>query len=175
MAYADENLAEDVRNLLKRRKVSIRAAAAEIGIPYRSMQNYLSGESRMPATVLISILDVYAGGDLRFLRNGDHLLRHGDLFDAVIAVLGGGLLSKYVSAPADAKAFLEFEEDPEFRHRCIGAASEIAVRISEEYSNFWEKRRYSGVFPTIKELRELRQQRAAHVGGTTASDAEEKP
>lgn len=161
MTYDDQQLVEDIKSLMKQRKVSARAMSASIGVPYRSIQNYLSGKSRFPAIVMISMLD-HLGADIRMLRHGDNLLRHADIYDAVHRVLGDQLLKIDVSKlgrKSRPGGLGPTPEDIELAARRNGAASEIAVQLSEAYDEFVRDHRVPGHMPTIKELRAMSAQR----------------
>lgn len=82
----DIALAELFRELLKLVGKSQRDLSRDIGVPYRSVQKYLSGETRIPASFLIAVcrcLDV----EVDFLINGDFRPRQTTLYDAVIRAL----------------------------------------------------------------------------------------
>lgn len=159
MTYTDEQLVSDIKRLLKERKRSLRSLASLIGVPYRTMQNYMSGESRIPAAVLIAIVDELSGGDLRYLRHGDHLLRHADLFDAIIQVLGDELLSLNPDKIGSRRMLTTAYEDPEIHSRYTVLASKLAEQISLAYSTLVANRQHHGVFTTIKEIKERREAR----------------
>jgi transcriptional regulator with XRE-family HTH domain len=48
-----DEIAARTATVAKRMGLSLRALAREIDLPYRSLQNYLSGESRLPADVVV--------------------------------------------------------------------------------------------------------------------------
>lgn len=89
---SDAFLAEQIRALLKQVRKSQRDVSRELGVPYRSVQTYLAGETRIPATFLLDLcrwLDV----EPEYLTTGEFRLRRSDLYDAVIRGLdGAGLL-----------------------------------------------------------------------------------
>lgn len=156
MSYDDPQLVADLKALLKARKRSARSVSQAIGVPYRSMQNYLSGESRMPATVLIKTLDEL-GSDIRRLRHGDNLLRHADIFDAVYKVFGdylGRIPLDGIGARATWPDERSMTPEAMTAHARRGeTATELAVRLSEAYDAFVRDQRAPGHMPTIKELR----------------------
>lgn len=158
MAYDEEALIRDLKALMKQRKRSARSISQAINVPYRSMQNYLSGESRTPAIVLIAILDEL-GADLRLLRSGDNLLRHADIYDAVHRVFGD-YLSKIdleeIGQRRHTNRRTLLPEDLEEQVRRSRIALELAVRLSEAYDEFVRNQEAPGQFPTVKELRERR-------------------
>lgn len=82
----DAELAEKIRELLMTSRKSQMDVSRDLGVPYRSVQKYMSGETRIPATFLIALcrsLDV----ELDYLVTGDFRPRQWELFDAVIRVL----------------------------------------------------------------------------------------
>lgn len=158
MTYDEETLIRDLKALMKRKKRSARAISQSIGVPYRSIQNYLSGESRIPAVVLIKMLDDL-GATIRMLRFGDDLLSHSDLFDAVYRVFGESLneidLDKIGKRGAPIISRLSTPEELAAHRRRGEIASELAVRLSEAYDEFSRSNQFAtGHFPTIKEIRQ---------------------
>lgn len=158
MAYDEETLLRDLKALMKHKKRSARSISQSIGVPYRSMQNYLSGESRIPAIVLVKILDEL-GATLRMLRFGDDLLSHSDLFDAVYRVFGEFLnqidLKEIGKRSSSVISRLSTPEELEAHRRRGEVASEVAVRLSEAYDEYSRSNQFSpGPFPTIKEIRQ---------------------
>jgi len=78
----DDRLVAALKSALKTRKVSMRALSDGLSIPYRSLQNYFSGESRMPADVLLRICEEI-GLEADYLLKNSFEVSHGDLYDAV--------------------------------------------------------------------------------------------
>lgn len=152
MAYEEADLIEDLKRLLADKKVSLRFLSHEIKIPYRSMQNYFSGESRMPAIIFIKILDYFAC-DIKYLRTGDNLLSHEDLYDTMFKVFGDALIDimklklgeRKLTGPAYNKEHREKME----------AAYELAVKISEVYDIYTKDNILNRRRLTIKELRQI--------------------
>ena len=154
MPYTDAELANDLRNIMKKYKRSARSLSQKIGLPYRSMQNYMSGETRIPAVVLIEILE-YLGSDIQEMRQGNRLLRHGDIYDAVFRVFGDYLLNIDLKEIGK-KTLIEDFGSPEIliKHQeKLIIASELAVRLSEAYDEFARDHGLNGRSPTIKEIR----------------------
>ncbi|WP_129221561.1 helix-turn-helix domain-containing protein [Lichenibacterium ramalinae] len=79
---SDEEMLARLRDALKRKSVSLRHLSQALGVPYRSVQNYLGGETRMPASFLINVCG-YVGLEPSFLYNGDFRPHYHDLKDAV--------------------------------------------------------------------------------------------
>ena len=82
----DAALAEKIRELLKLTRKSQMDVSRELGVPYRSVQKYLAGETRIPATFLIALcrsLDV----EMDYLVTGDFRPRQWEMVDAVVRAL----------------------------------------------------------------------------------------
>lgn len=126
----DEVLAVRLRELLKLTKKSQRDLSRFTGVPYRSVQTYLSGETRIPATFLLAVctcLDV----EPDFLVKGDFKPRKIDLYDAVYKALSEeGLLGIDVTL-----------EDHSRRVRISG---EMTFMIGEYYDQFRKKSLFKG-------------------------------
>lgn len=153
MTYDEANLIEDLKKLLANKKASLRSVSQEIDVPYRSMQNYFSGKSRIPAVVLIKILDHFAC-DIKYLRTGDNLLNHEDLYDTMFKVFGDALIDINKLKLGDNKL-----SGPEYHQEQIEkaeAAYILAVRISEIYDIYTRENTLNRHRLTIKEIRQAR-------------------
>lgn len=53
--YSDEVLAGRLKALIDGRGISIKAASEAIGVPYRTLQNQLMGNNRMPASTFLKL------------------------------------------------------------------------------------------------------------------------
>ena len=82
----DALLAERIRDVLKLAGKSQRDVSRELEIPYRSVQTYLAGETRIPATFLLALCQ-NIGLEPDYLVSGDFRPRRADLYDAVIRAL----------------------------------------------------------------------------------------
>ena len=82
----DHQVIEGVRALMKKRRVTLKLLSKELEIPYRTLQNYLNGESRFPASVFISIC-VYLGLEPPYIISNTFEISEWDLFDAVNVAL----------------------------------------------------------------------------------------
>lgn len=78
----EDELLVRLRDALKRKRVSLRHLSQVLGVPYRSVQNYMGGETRMPASFLINVCG-YIGLEPSFLYHGDFRPHYYDLKDAV--------------------------------------------------------------------------------------------
>lgn len=153
MPYDDRQLAESLRSILEEKRVTIRTLSRDLDIPYRSMQNYLSGKNRIPATVLISILDKL-GVDLHYMRYRDHMLRHSDLYDAIWDTLGDNLLT--IELPSRNR-YLDPQNNSDDRskfNKKQSTATALSILISEKYDSY--SRRYYGT-PPSKTFRQLKE------------------
>jgi transcriptional regulator with XRE-family HTH domain len=79
----DAFLAERLREVLKLTGKSQRHVSRALEVPYRSVQTYLAGETRIPATFLLAICQ-YLELEPDYLITGDFRPRRLDLYDAVI-------------------------------------------------------------------------------------------
>lgn len=82
---------DGIERALKSKKWTKRQLSEYTGIPYRSIQNYLSGTTKMPAVVYIKICTAL-GIDNQYVLQGNFELHHMDLWDALWDALGDGLL-----------------------------------------------------------------------------------
>lgn len=55
----DQLITRRIRNLLKNRKVTYREFASKCGLPYRTVQNYLSDNARIPADFVAKTCDIF--------------------------------------------------------------------------------------------------------------------
>lgn len=166
--YDEQNLIDDLRRLLKERRMSLRELSRAIDVPYRSIQNYLSGENRMPAIVLVRALEVL-GSDTRYLRTGDNLLRHSDILDAIWLTIGDELLAIDTNKLGRNEIRSYIDNDKHTEKRRI--AHLLAVKLSESYDECTKDHKYlRKSLPTIKELREKWQEQEAKRGGHSAID-----
>jgi transcriptional regulator with XRE-family HTH domain len=168
VAYEETDLIEDLKLLLQNRKKSLRSVSAEIGVPYRSMQNYFSGESRIPALLMVKILD-YLGADIRYMRTRDDILSNADIYDAICEVLGDNIFYIDLSRPKRG----EFDLNKSEVHRAkIETASELAIQLSEAYDKFSQSHMTLQPMLTIKEQRERRASHKQLAYKTKANDDE---
>lgn len=89
-SFSDEELARRLRFLMDEQGETIKDAAETIGVPYRTLQNQLNGNNKMPASTfakLVSMLNV----PLSFVVSGRVELSHRALANALKEVLGKSL------------------------------------------------------------------------------------
>ncbi|MFD2183585.1 helix-turn-helix domain-containing protein [Rhodoplanes azumiensis] len=55
---SDQRVAERIRVLMKRRDVTIRELSEKSGLPYRTVQNYLTGKVSLPIAFIVKCCDV---------------------------------------------------------------------------------------------------------------------
>lgn len=84
--FIEKDLAETIKSVLKSKKISMRKLSEEIDIPYRTVQNYLNGDARIPAVFLLKVCH-YLDIESDYLIYKDFLLRGSDFYDAVYDVL----------------------------------------------------------------------------------------
>lgn len=129
MDDANLSLVSVLKGVLKKKRVSMRHLSDKLNIPYRSLQNYMSGESRMPADVLLSITKEI-GLEADYLLENGFYLTHYDMYDAVISVLGEVI--PWIDIGRTGVAELRSEPSSERTHQ-LSVAHILAVKLSEEY------------------------------------------
>lgn len=169
MRYDEQSLARDLRALFEQRGKSARSVAIAIDLPYRSMQNYLAGSSKMPASVLVSILDEL-GSDLVELRTGRRLLGHWILQEAITRALGDELLKVSLEGPLQSiRQIPPDRRSPDEQEKVDLAnrvAAQLSVKISEAYDAFARENVGRGHLPTIDDIRRWSADRAQGEGKT---------
>ncbi len=83
---SDAELVERLRRVLKQKGVSQRDLSSTLGVPYRSVQNYLSGDTRIPAVFFIEVCR-YIGVEMEYFGRGDFRPDFESLSDAVAAAI----------------------------------------------------------------------------------------
>jgi hypothetical protein len=126
----DQELIDGLRALMKARKVSVKTLAAGIGIPYRTLQNYLIGETRFPASVFLSASE-YLGVDQHYIITKSFELAHCSLVDAIIRVFGDSLCQMETDIESNGVRITD-KPITERSHRNVVAAI-LAAKISREY------------------------------------------
>lgn len=139
---SDDRIIAALKSALKTRKVSMRALSESLSIPYRSLQNYFSGESRMPADVLLRIC-AEIGLEADYLLKSGFEVVHGDLYDAVhkvfkdvlpwIEIRGGSQLG-IRKEPLQDKP----EAGVRDRSELLTVAYILTVRLNEAYAHYRE-------------------------------------
>lgn len=124
--FIDELIVNGVKRALGEKRWSVRQLSSLTDIPYRTLQKYTSGETKMPAAALVRICDVL-DVDLYYLVHGEFDLNHIALWDALWDVLGDGLLDiKYAPSDHDMSDMSQHQQKQE-------AASEMAAKIRSAY------------------------------------------
>ncbi|QND52786.1 helix-turn-helix transcriptional regulator [Phyllobacterium sp. 628] len=91
MSNLDQKIRDGLKNTLSRIDWTMRDLSEATDIPYRTLQNYLSGKTKMPASTLIAICDLLRI-DLKFILEGEFDVAHWPLYDALWATFGDFLL-----------------------------------------------------------------------------------
>jgi transcriptional regulator with XRE-family HTH domain len=91
MADLDHELREGIKRSMVEIEWTMRDLSSATGIPYRSVQNYLTGKSRMPAAVLVEICQAMTI-DVEYVLNGTMNAQKWPLFDALWDAFGDFLL-----------------------------------------------------------------------------------
>jgi lambda repressor-like predicted transcriptional regulator len=123
----DAQLVAGIKSAMKLGKVSMRALSERTGLPYRSLQNYLSGTTKMPASAYVLICE-NLGIDNQYVLEGNFQLRYHPLWDALFRVLGNGLLSAQFEA-------IDYSEpyDMDSHRLRQRRADDLARKISSAY------------------------------------------
>jgi hypothetical protein len=79
-----------LRSLVEQRRLKMTDVAAEIGVPYRSLQNYLYGTTRMPLEVYIELC-AHVGVTADYPFEGRFKLDHHTLQKAIADVFGDSI------------------------------------------------------------------------------------
>lgn len=84
---SESDIVDALRVLISRRKLKLVDIAETLGIPYRSLQNYMYKKARMPLDVYIRLCGV-VGVTTDYPILGRFKLSHHDLQHALIEVMG---------------------------------------------------------------------------------------
>ena len=84
--FDDAELAKRLRDVLILRRRSQRDVSRELNIPYRTLQNYLSGDVKIPAVVMMRICHLL-GVESDYLIYQDFKLPRPDVHDAIVRAL----------------------------------------------------------------------------------------
>jgi len=139
--FDDVSLAESLRNILKKKKVSLRQLSEALSVPYRTIQNYLAGDQKIPAVFFLRICH-YIGIDPSYFIYGDFRLNQNDMYDAVYEVLDRlNLLPPHQvqNFPEGGQIVSSLE-----RNQMV---SSIAVQLIERYDHWSAKRIEGGICP----------------------------
>jgi len=128
----DDWLVVALRDALKARRVSMRHLSESLSIPYRSIQNYVSGESRIPGDVLLRIC-AEIGLEPQHLLTGSFEVSHSDLYDAVFQVFGD--LLSLIDFDSGAKITLR-ETASKDRSEAMTVAHILTRRLNEAYARY---------------------------------------
>jgi len=125
----NDRIISGIKRVMKERKRSIKSMSESTGLPYRSLQNYLSGSSRLPADVYVKILEVL-DVDNQYIMEGTFHLKYWPLWDSLWASLGDSLVN------TEYKPDTGFPDDMEFHNRKQLAAAKLLERINDNYNKF---------------------------------------
>ena len=121
------NIPENLSCIMKEDNITMRMLSDARGVPYRSVQNYLSGKSRMPADVFVSFCS-YLDVDINYIRTGKFNIYHWSLWDALYDVFGDGIFDfKF-------KEELSIDDDTfENRVKRTEIAKDVAIKLEKAY------------------------------------------
>jgi transcriptional regulator with XRE-family HTH domain len=131
----DQSIIDGLRALMKKKKISVRTLAEQINIPYRTLQNYLTGATRFPVSVFLAASEAL-GLERHYIVSNSLELSHWDLHDAILTVFGDLLDRIRVDEKGN---ILEILADPvkDGSHKAI-VSSILAGKLSKEYARFRE-------------------------------------
>ena len=151
----NERIILGIKRAMKLSRVSMKALSQDTGVPYRSIQNYLSGGTRMPADVYVQILEVL-GVDNQYILHGNFHLKHFPLWDSLWAALGDSLVN------TEFRPDTGFPDNMAFHNQKQAAALSLMERLSRGYNEYYQqylKDQY-GKLETVPERYELALKRA---------------
>ena len=123
--FDDFGLATKIRELIKQKGVTLRDISNALDVPYRTVQNYLGGENRIPATFFLQLCH-FLHVEADFFIYNDFRPERNDFYDAVTLVLTElGYLQP--SVPSDQPNWAEQHT------RRVTAAAEASAAIAARY------------------------------------------
>jgi transcriptional regulator with XRE-family HTH domain len=135
MTLSDRELANRLKDELKKRGRSMKDVSESMSVPYRTVQNYLGGDTKIPATFFLGLcqeLDIEAD----YFISLDFRPRYEELRDAVYAaVIECGSIEGYLAGPArnsEGKISVNGAAYLSLQHR-------LASAVRELYNTFREK------------------------------------
>lgn len=140
----DATLVRALRDVIKAKKVSLRTISERLGVPYRSVQNYVGGETRMPADFLLNVCS-FIGIEPEYLVYGDFYLRENDLYDALAKSLERANLIEPTQILRHARALSEDEQAAyEERLRILDLVTTLTSEHYERLRQEWLLRKDGG-------------------------------
>lgn len=140
----DATLVRALRDVIKAKKVSLRSISEHLGVPYRSVQNYVGGETRMPADFLLNVC-AFIGIEPDFLVYGDFNLRENDLFDALAKALERANLIEPSKLGRISRSLTEDEQAAhEERLRILDLVTALTSEHYERLRQEWLQRKDGG-------------------------------
>jgi transcriptional regulator with XRE-family HTH domain len=133
----NDTIAAALKALLKKKGVSAKQLSDDVDIPYRSIQNYLSGQSRIPADILLNICN-YVGIEADYFIFRDFRPRELAMYDAAFEALERREL---LPAPRDnGEGSIDYFE----RNRFVAAFTIEVIELYDRYRNDWLARKDRG-------------------------------
>lgn len=135
MPGADDAIIDALRALMSRQRLKMTDLAEGIGVPYRSLQNYMSKRSPMPLAVYVAVCE-WIGVTPDYPIRGRFKLAHHDLQKALLGVFGEEFFNS-----------VEFDDHLRWtigpkremdRRRTVGNAGTFAGMIESEYDQIRE-------------------------------------
>ncbi|WP_057462601.1 helix-turn-helix transcriptional regulator [Pseudovibrio sp. POLY-S9] len=105
MDEINDQLVARLKATMKLAKMSLKHMSEKIGLPYRSLQNYMSGKTRLPADVYV-LMCQELGVDNQYVMQGNFHLERWPLYDAIwVSLDRHGYWPEYV-----VKADVEYDD-----------------------------------------------------------------
>jgi len=133
MSDLEERLLVGLRSAMKEKKMSLTGLSKRVEIPYRSLQNYFSGNTKMPAVVYVKICEEL-GIDNHYVLHGSFEFSHNAFRDALLDVIGNGLADVKLRSTSHAV----FSADSDLMKKQI-MASELTMRLNHAYHKFMQQ------------------------------------
>lgn len=123
----NDQIVTRLKHVMKCKRVSARELSTALNIPYRTVQNYLSNESRIPADFLLNVCN-YIGIEVDYFIYHDFKPRQGEMYDAVFELMEerGWLPSPMASAE---RSLVDFSELNAF-------VAVVVVTLIERYDRY---------------------------------------
>ncbi len=116
----DKVIATRLRDVLKASKRSQKDVSDALQVPYKTVQGYLAGSKKIPATFVLGVCS-FVGVDFEYLSKGIFQLESNAFRDAVYMTI----LRKGLASDKDLKSHTD----------AVVLAAELAVLIAERYDD----------------------------------------
>ncbi len=129
--WSNLEIVPTLREAMAKRSVKLTDLARLTGIPYRSLQNYFSRKTEMPASVYLKIC-AQLGLDPFYVKEEKFLIEYYPLRKALVRTLGG-LLPTHDFLPDRTMALVEYSGEPRTEHQLWKDAGTVAILLAGAY------------------------------------------